>query len=82
MNSQNRLDQLSQTLEAIRSGWPFLLVEVEARIATLTEQLVNNDSEQTRGRIKALIEIRNLPSSLQSERDGIGAALADEAAAN
>lgn len=75
---EERLNTIQRGLADLRSGWPFLLSEVNARIATLTEQLINNDNEQTRGRIKALLEVKELPEALQSECDGIRAALSEE----
>jgi hypothetical protein len=77
MDGTQRVDEIGAGLESLRSGWPFLLGEVNRRIAELTEQLINNDNEQTRGRIKALLEVKNLPASLQAEREGLSAALAD-----
>jgi hypothetical protein len=80
--AKERIAHIGQGLDAIKSGWPFLLSEINERIASLTEQLINNDNEQTRGRIKALLEIKELPESLQSEREGIGAALSEMDAAS
>lgn len=77
MSVEGRINEVSAGLEAIRHGWPFLCAEVDRRIGELTEQLINNDNEQVRGRIKALLEVKNLPSSLQAERDGLSAALAE-----
>jgi hypothetical protein len=77
MSVEARVNALSAGLESIRPGWQFIAGEVDRRIGELTEQLINNDNEQTRGRIKALLEVKNLPSSLQAERDGLSAALAE-----
>ena len=77
-----RISQITRTLDAIRSGWPLLTEEIDSRISALTEQLVNNDNEQTRGAIKELRRLRDMPDSLKQERDGISAALADQAAAD
>lgn len=77
-----RISQITRTLDAIRSGWPLLADEIDARLAELTEQLINNDNEQTRGQIKALRWVKDLPVSLAQERDGMSAALAEQAAAD
>ena len=77
MSIEGRIAEVSAGLEAMRPGWPFLSAEVDRRIGELTEQLINNDNEQTRGRIKALLEVKNMPAALQSEREGLSAALAD-----
>lgn len=82
MKAEARLAEIEQTLAAITSGWPWLAVELNRRVQELTTQLVNADNEQTRGRIKALQDILELPVTLQQERDGISAGLAEDAPAN
>lgn len=77
MTPEDRVHEIQKTLEAIQNGWPFLLSVLDARIAGLTEALINNDNEQTRGRIKALRELKELPETLAQERDGISAELSE-----
>lgn len=77
-----RIAQITRTLDAIRNGWPLLAEEIDSRIGALTEQLINNDNEQTRGAIKELRRLRDMPESLDQEREGIQAALAEQAAAD
>lgn len=69
-----RIDEIDATLQAIRPGWPFLLTEVQARIADETERLITQNNEETRGRIKALRDLMTLPETLEAERAGILAA--------
>jgi|GEM_PF-3361079 len=71
MTPKERLAQLNQAIEAIRSGWPFLMAHLDERERVLTHLLVNENNEQTRGRIKQIRELKELPESLISERDGI-----------
>lgn len=80
-NIKQRIADIGQGLQTIQSGWPFLLGEINSRIDELTTSLVNNNDEQTRGRIKALIAIKELPLSLATERDGMSAALSEKDAA-
>jgi hypothetical protein len=80
--SDERIAQINRTLEAVKQGWPLLAEEIDARLSELTEQLINNDNDQTRGQIKALRWMKELPASLQSQRDSMSAALADQAAAD
>ena len=80
--AEERVSQITRLIESIRGGWPLLAEEINDRISALTEQLINNDNEQTRGAIKELRRLRDMPESLIHERDGISAALADEAAAD
>ena len=82
MSAQARLAEIGNTLQAIQGGWPFVLLEINSRIEALTVQLVSQESEQVRGRIKALRDLRDMPETLQQERDCLSAALADQAAAN
>lgn len=72
-----RVEQINRTLEAIRSGWPFFMAVMRERAESLTQDLIGQDSEQTRGRIKALRELMELPEALVQERDGISAGLAE-----
>jgi hypothetical protein len=82
MNTDPRITEIQKTLEAIQNGWPFFLAVVNQRIADMTEQLINNDNEQTRGAIKEMRRLTELPANLRQEMSSISAALADEAAAD
>jgi hypothetical protein len=80
MNPSDRIAQIQKTLEAIQNGWLFLRVLIDERLSDLTEQLINNDNERTRGAILELRRLAELPESLTQERDGIQTALAEQAA--
>lgn len=82
MEHEDRINQISAGLERTAHAWPFVAGEIEARAKELIESLVNQDNEQTRGQIKALRWVMDLPYTLAQERDGMSAALADEAAAD
>lgn len=82
MTTQERLAEIGRTLQALQGGWPFVLAEVNQRIEALTLQLISEESEQVRGRIMALRDLRDMPETLEQERSALSAALADEAAAN
>ncbi|MDB5887025.1 MAG: hypothetical protein JWR74_3196 [Polaromonas sp.] len=82
MTAQARVAAINTTLQALQSGWPAFLAEIDSRIESQTARLVQQESEQVRGRILALRELRDMPETLSQERDSISAALADEAAAN
>jgi hypothetical protein len=82
MNPELRIEQIQKTLEAIQNGWPSFLAVINGRVSELTESLISQDNEQTRGAIKELRRLAELPESLVQERDGIQAALAREAAAD
>lgn len=79
---QQRINHIGQGLSHIQAGWPFLTGEIEARAKELIESLVTQENEQTRGQIKALRWVLNLPSDLHAEREGMSAALAEIAAAD
>jgi len=80
--AQQRLDEISNTLQAIQSGWPHVLAEINHRIEALTGQLVSQESEQVRGRIKALRDLRDMPETLQQERQALSAGLSEQDPAN
>jgi hypothetical protein len=75
--SEQRIAHIGQGLQAIQSGWPFLLGELEARIKELTISLINNNDEQTRGQIKALMALTELPQTLATERESMSDALSE-----
>jgi hypothetical protein len=81
-NAHRRIAEIQRTLEAIQTGWPFFMVLLNARISELTENLINNDNEQTRGAIKELRRLRDMPETLVHEREGISADLPDEGSAD
>jgi hypothetical protein len=82
MNTEDRISHIGKALTALQPGFPFLVMEIDERITELTEQLVNNDNEQTRGRIKALRWVKELPEALSNERQGLAAALPETDAAD
>lgn len=78
MNAEDRVKQIQKTLEAIQNGWPFYLALINERLASLTEALINNDNEQTRGAIKELRRLAEMPASLAQERDQLSSALSEQ----
>jgi hypothetical protein len=81
MTSQERLTEINALLSAF-TGWAALTKQIDQRVGELTAQLVNKNDDETRGRIKALLELKELPVALQAERDGISAALSEQDAAS
>jgi len=82
MNAKARIAEINNTLQAIQNGWPFFMAELQQRIDALTVQLISQESEQVRGRIKALRDLQDMPETLQQERDGITTALSEQDAAD
>ncbi len=78
---QKRGADIQQLIEAIRSGWPFLLAELKSREQEKTQQLVTANDETLRGRIKEIRDLQELPSDLYQELEDIGAALSEMDAA-
>lgn len=75
--SKEHLDRINQTLEAVRPAWPYLSALLKERADSLILDLIGQDNEQTRGRIKQLRELMELPETLQQEREGIERGLAE-----
>lgn len=75
MSIDNRLTYLNTTIAAIEQAWPQVTQELQQRINDLTQKLIGEDDEQTRGAIKELRRMLVLPNTLTSERDHIKAAL-------
>jgi len=74
MTPDQRVEHIDAALQAIQPGWPFLLTELKAQVERETERLIIQNNEETRGRIKALRDLMNLPEALEAERAGILAA--------
>lgn len=74
MNINARIDYLNTTIAAIEHTWPQVSIELKSRIEDLTQKLIGEDNEQTRGAIKELRRLLVLPETLASERDYIKAA--------
>lgn len=80
MTLEDRLAQVEKALAGM--PWDCVLAEVKSRIEELTRQLITQNNDETRGRIKALQDLLDLPVALQQEREGLTAALSDPDAAN
>lgn len=81
MTAEDRLAELSEQLQALTHVWPVLLPLLQARMQSHVGSLIGTNDEQVRGRVKALMELIELPDALQQERDAIAAGLAEQAPA-
>jgi hypothetical protein len=54
-----------------------VVTELRTREAELITQLIAQDNPETRGRIKQLRDVIDLPSLLRSEQEGLTAGLAE-----
>ena len=79
---EDRIGEISRCLDAITNGWPLMVLEISRQLTEHTASLIEADNEQTRGRIKALTAVIELPQTLRDERDGISAGLAEQAPAD
>ena len=76
MTYSDRLNEIRALTDALQC--PALIKYLGERIQEHTLRLIDNDHEQTRGRIKALRALLTLPDELQYERAGIEAALSEQ----
>lgn len=76
------LNRINSTLDALRGAWPMLHLQLQSRMNDLVNRLIGKESEQTRGAIKEVRQLIELPQTLQQERESITAALSDMDAAN
>lgn len=74
---RGRIAAINTFLEASTNSWPFLCAELDRIERELIETLITNDSEEVRGRIKALRAIKELPETLQAERSGLTEGLSE-----
>jgi hypothetical protein len=76
LNLANRIAQIDALTAALKA--PALVAHLNEHIAELTARLISANDEQTRGAIRALTALINLPEALQYERQGNAAALSEE----
>ena len=72
---RDRLAEITAFIEATLTGWPFFCAELDRIEQALTERLITQESEATRGQIKLLRQIKELPETLQAEREGLNQGL-------
>lgn len=80
--SKERLEYIAEFLTQTKNAWPLVVAEIDVKVSELTARLINEDDEQIRGRIKALLDMKELPKTLFDELEGMRAALSDEDAAD
>lgn len=80
--SKARVEYIADFLTQTKTAWPLISKEIDAKVSELTARLINENSEEIRGRIKALIDVKELPKALLDELEGMRAALSDEDAAD
>lgn len=78
MTAEDRLEHLNRVLSAMQASWAPIAEEIGNRIGDYTASLIAENNEETRGRIKALRDLLNLPDTLLSERDGIKSGLSEQ----
>jgi hypothetical protein len=62
-----RLAELAMLSQGLSAAWPTLSQWLIERKDRFTQDLVNSDNAETRGRIKELAEILELPERLRNE---------------
>lgn len=67
--------QLEQFMGSVGNNWSQVVREIDNRLEGLIVSLISTNNKETRGRIKALRDLRDLPTALQQELDAIKADL-------
>jgi hypothetical protein len=75
----DRKEELNKAIQALKVGWFAVENEIDARLKSLTETLIASENSETRGRIKALVDLKDFPNQLESELRGIELELTHEA---
>lgn len=75
MNLESRLQQINDLLPALMA--PALVALIAEETKALTQRLIAENNEETRGRIKALRDLQNMSEALKAERDSITAGLSN-----
>ena len=77
MEKEVRKQQIASVLDSMRVLWPAIREELKVKKNDLIQNLIAADNEQTRGRIKELEDLINLPTTLYQELMAIESALAE-----
>lgn len=64
----SRINTITQLLDALNPMWHLLTLELDGIQYNLTQSLIAANDEQTRGKLKMLLAIKELPETLLSER--------------
>jgi hypothetical protein len=73
----DRRVQIEMFLSAVAPNWSYVTKEIDERLEGLILSLISQDSEETRGRIKALRDLKDLPQALTHELAAIKAELTE-----
>lgn len=72
---QDRISQLERFIGSVSPNWDQVAREIDGQIDGLVLSLIAQNNEETRGKIKALRDLRDLPTALKQELDAIKAEL-------
>lgn len=81
MDDRERRAHLASLQATIARVWRDVEKELEYRIKGLTRQLIDSNSDEIRGRIKALEDLQRLPQKVHEEMQRFDNALSTEAGA-
>jgi len=73
----DRILQLERFIGSVSPNWDQVAREIDSHIDGLIMSLIAQNNEETRGKIKALRDLRDLPTVLKQELDAIKAELPD-----
>lgn len=71
----DRQAELEVFLGTVAPHWSHVVKEIDDRLEGFTTSLIGQNCEETRGRIKALRDLKDLPSALTYELNAIKAEL-------
>lgn len=74
---RGRMDQVQGLLNALDGAWAPLARELARLRAEKVESLVTENNEQTRGAVKQIDEVLQLPNNLRQELLSLGNSLPD-----
>lgn len=72
---QDRISQLERFIGSVSPNWDQVAREIDGQIDGLVLSLIAQNNEETRGKIKALRDLRDLPIAMKQELDAIKAEL-------
>lgn len=76
--AEARLTQITALFSAMQGAWPAIAVELGLRQQDLIASLISQNNDETRGRIKQLNDLIDLPNSIYQEMQNLKQPLPDQ----
>lgn len=73
MTPEEELARIGALQQGLNAAWPTFSKWIDERMSDLLLTLIDKDNEQTRGRIKQLRDLKDLPVQLRAQAEALQA---------